>query len=128
MAVTLVLGSLRQVATLSAPTVATSPPGPGVTADGDGGFTEDYQPLDPPTWRCAIEKASARASERRFAGTVTAHATHILTGRFHAGITTQTRVAWTDRAGTEHIANVLDVDDSEGAGVESVVLVSEVAP
>jgi head-tail adaptor len=118
--VTIVIGELRQAAQLSTPGVA--------TPDGDGGFTQTYTPLDPAEWRCAIEVASVRASERHFSGTVIAQATHILTGRFHPGITTQTRIVWVDRAGATHTANVLDVDDSEGAGVETVALVSEVVP
>lgn len=117
MSVTVDIGALRQVATVSNPVN---------TADGDGGFTSTYVALDPPTWRCSIEVASVRASERHFAATVTAHATHILTGRYHAGINTKTRIVWTDRSGAVHTANVLDVDDTEGAGVETVALVSEV--
>ncbi len=31
-----------------------------------------------------------------------------------------------DRSGVSHVANVLDVDDTEGAGVETVALVSEI--
>jgi hypothetical protein len=120
MSVTIVIGELRQVATLSNP----GTPVP----DGDGGFTQVYTSLDPAEWRCRIEVASVRASERHFAATITAHAAHILTGRFHSGITTKTRIVWVDRAGQTHTANVLDVDDSEGAGVETVALVSEVVP
>lgn len=120
MSVTLVIGELRTVCTLSTPG-ATVP-------DGDGGFTQASVALDPPIWRCAIEKASARASEKKFAATVTAHATYIMSGRYHPGITTQTIVTWTDRGGSVHVANVLDVDDTEGAGVETVIAVSEIAP
>ena len=118
MAVTIDLGALRQVVTLSHP----GAPVP----DGDGGFTQSYTPLDPPTWRAAIEAATVRASERHFAATITAHASYILTGRYHPGIDTKTRLVWTDRSGEVHTGNVLDVDDTEGAGVETVVLVSEV--
>ena len=120
MSVVLAVGRLRQQVELFEP-------GPSVP-DGLGGFTEADVALDPPTWWCQIEKASSRASERRFAATVTAHATHILSGRYHPGITTETILTWTDRGGAAHRANVLDVDDTEGAGVESVVLISEIAP
>jgi hypothetical protein len=117
--VTVDIGAMRQVGTLSTPGTATS--------DGDGGFTQTYTALDPAEWRFAIEKASVRAAERHFAATITAHATYIMTGRFHAGITTQTRIVWVDRSGETHTGDVLDVDDPEGAGVQTVVLVSEVA-
>ncbi len=118
MSVTLVLGELRQTARLSAP----GDPIP----DGDGGYTETTTPLSPPRWACSIETASVRSSEKRFAATVSSLATHIFTGRYHPGITRQTVVAWTDRAGAEHTGNVLDAQDTDGAGVESVVLVAEV--
>ena len=118
MAVTIDIGAMRQVVTLSAPGV----PMP----DGDGGYSQSYTALNPSEWRCAIEAASVRASERIFGATVTAHASYILTGRYHSGISTQTRLVWTDRSGLSHVANVLDVVDTEGAGVETIVLVSEV--
>lgn len=119
MSVTLVIGELRTIVSLA---------GPGATVpDGDGGFTQASVPLDPPTWRCAIEKASVRAAERRFSATVTAHATYIMSGRYHPGITNETILTWLDRGGTTHVANVLDVDDTEGAGVETVILISEIA-
>lgn len=118
MTVTINIGTLRQVVTLSAP-ATTSP-------DGEGGYHQTYAALSPSEWRCAIERASVRMAERFFASTVIAQASHIMRGRFHAGITTQTRLVWTDRNGTSHTANVLDAVDTEGAGVETVVLASEV--
>lgn len=118
MSVTIVIGELRQVVTLSNP----GTPVP----DGDGGFTQVYVPLDPPEWRCAIQKATVRSAEQHFASTVIAHATHIVNGRYHPGIDTQTRMVWTDRSGAVHTANVIDVDDTEGAGVETVAAISEV--
>ena len=118
MTVALDVGRLRQVGTLSAP----GDP----AADGDGGYTQTYAALSPSTWRFAIEPATSRTAERHFAATVIAHATAVLRGRYHSGITTKTRIVWTDRSGATHTADVLAVDDTEGAGVESVVLVSEV--
>jgi len=118
MSVNIVLGELRQVARLFGPDVA--------TPDGLGGFTTTAARLTPPEWRCSIENASVRSSERRFAATVSSNATHIMSGRYHPGITRQTTVAWTDRSGAEHEGNVLDVVDTDGAGVETVILVAEV--
>ena len=118
MTVTLNIGSYRQVGTLT---------GMGVTSpDGDGGFVPVPAALSPTTWRFALERASVRAAQRYFSATVIAQATHMMTGRFHAGITTGTQIVWVDRAGETHTANVLDVNDPEGAGVTSVVLASEV--
>jgi hypothetical protein len=83
-------------------------------------------PLTPPTWRASIQKASVRSAEARFAATVIAHATHILSGRYHPGISTRTVLTWTDRFKRVHTANVLDLDDDEGAGVMLTVLASEI--
>lgn len=118
MAVRVPIGALRQMGTLSEPD---GPPVP----DGDGGYTQPYKALDPAQWRFAIEPATVRSMERHFAGTITAQASSILKGRFHPGVTTQTRIVWVDRAGVMHTADVLGVDDPEGAGVLTVVLVSE---
>ena len=118
MTATINIGTYRQEATLSAPSV--------VSPDGDGGFVSVFAALSPATWRCAIERASVAASERNFASTVISQATHILTGRFHSGITNKTRIVWVDRAGATHTANVLDAVDVEGAGVITVVAASEV--
>ena len=118
MAVTIAIGRLRQVAQIWNPGAP--------QADGEGDFGQTYVAADPPVWRCAIEAASVRASERHFPGAVLSQASHILTGRFHPAITTLTRIVWVDRYGETHTANVLDTDDSEGAGVETVALVSEI--
>lgn len=108
----------RQTATLSEPSTP--------TADGDGAYEQTYVALDPATWRCAIERATVTSAERHFAESVIAQATHVIRGRYHSGITTSTRVQWTDRAGTVHVANVIDEVDVEGAGVETIVAAVEV--
>lgn len=112
------VSAYRQLATLSqaATPVATS----------DGDYTTAFVALDPAEWRCAIERASVSSAERHFAATVIAQATHVLRGRFHSGITTGTRVQWSDRAGAAHLANVIDVVDAEGAGVETLVAAVEI--
>jgi len=120
MTVTNAIGEYRQTATLSTPGTP--------VADGDGGFTQTPAPLSPATWRCAIEKATVRSAERHFASTVIAHGSYIMTGRFHSGITTKTTVVWVDRANVTHTANVVDVNDQEGAGVQTIVLAVEVVP
>lgn len=118
MTVNVNIGSYRQLATLSGQ-ASTSP-------DGDGGYVPVLAALSPAEWRCAIERASVSSSERNFGSTVIAQATHIFTGRFHAGITTKTQLTWVDRSGRIHTANALDVVDVEGAGVVTMVAASEV--
>jgi head-tail adaptor len=113
------LGAFRNLITVENP----GAPAP----DGDGGFTLTYTAATQGQWWAAIQTATTRAAERIFAGTVTAHASYILNGRFHPEIGMQTRLSWTDRAGVRHVTNVLDVNDPQGSGVETVALVSEVA-
>ena len=112
------VGTYRQTATLS----ESSAP----VANGDGDFSVSYVALNPAEWRCAIERASVSSAERNFASTIIAQATHVLRGRFHPAITTRTRIQWSDRNGDVHIVNVIDVDDPEGAGVETVVAAAEI--
>jgi hypothetical protein len=116
------IGQHRHPVTLSTPTAP--------VPDGDGGYTQTYTPLAPSPWWCAITPAprTARTAETTGSDTVTAHATHVLTGRSHPGITSQTRLVWTDQAGRVHTAEALDVQDPAGTGVETVVLASEVTP
>lgn len=67
---------------------------PTATADGEGGYTQGWTRLTPPTMWAAIVPATARQLqfEVAVASTVAATGTHIVTMRFHAGITTQTRL------------------------------------
>ncbi len=118
MAVTIILGDLRQAATVSNPGAQ--------VPDGGGGYVLEYAQAGP-GWRCQIEKATVRAAERHFAAAVIAKATHVLSGRYNPNIISKSRIAWTDRNGEAHSAEVLDVDDTEGQGVETVALVTEIA-
>jgi hypothetical protein len=115
-------GLRRQPVTLSAPTAP--------VPDGDGGYTQTYAALAPALWWAALAPAprTARTAETTSSDTVTAHATHVITGGYHPGITSQTRLVWTDHGGRVHTAEVLDVQDPAGAGIETVVLASEVTP
>lgn len=110
------IGAMRNLGTVQNQTTV---------SDGIGGFTETWAAANPSEWWFAIERASVRASERLFAGTVLTHGSYILSGRHHEEMSTDSRVSWVDRAGVTHTANVLDVTDPEGAGVETVILVSE---
>jgi head-tail adaptor len=85
-------------------------PGPPVP-DGDGGYTQDYAPLDPPALFAKVEPATAHSLERLTAGTITTTITHVLTLPFHPTITTATRVQWTDDARRPHTANVTAVNN-----------------
>jgi SPP1 family predicted phage head-tail adaptor len=77
-------------------------PGP-PKPDGEGGYEETEQPLDPPAAWCSIEQASDNDLERIMAGTVLVTASHILELPYHAGVTTDTRVRRSD--GREYEVN-----------------------
>lgn len=68
-------------------------PGPAIP-DGDGGFTRAWILLSPPKMWAEIVPATARKLqfEVAIASTVAATGTHIITMRFHDGVTTQTRL------------------------------------
>jgi head-tail adaptor len=77
-------------------TVLLQNPGPPVP-DGDGGYTQSWTDLVPPTWRVSIEPATARDLERVAAGSVISSASHIVRGDFHPDVTTETRIVFNGR-------------------------------
>jgi head-tail adaptor len=94
---------------------------PTTTPTADGGFTDAFAPGDPPAWDCSITPASPRDLERFLGGTVTAQATHVLRGRYHAGLTTQARIVFGAR-----VLNVVAVVDRDARQIETELLVAEV--
>lgn len=95
-------------------------------ADGDGQFTETWTELDPATWPVKIESPAATDMKRAIVGTVQATDQLIVTGPFHPGITTKTRMTWTDAGGRIHTANVKAVTNPDGRCLETVVACVEV--
>ena len=77
-------------------TVLFQNPGPPVP-DGDGGFTQSWIDLVPPTWRVSIKPATARDLERVAGGSVISSASHIVRGDFHPDVTTLTRIVFDGR-------------------------------
>jgi head-tail adaptor len=71
-------------------------PGPPVP-DGDGGFTQSWIDLVPPTWRVSIKPATARDLERVAGGSVISSASHIVRGDFHPDVSTLTRIVFDGR-------------------------------
>ena len=58
--------------------------------DGEGGYTSTWVALVPALWYVSIRPASAK--EQGMGGTVLTHASHIVEGDFHPGVTTATRM------------------------------------
>ena len=96
-------------------------PGPAVP-DGAGGFTATSVPLDPAVWDCSIVPATASDVEAIGGGTVTASASHVVRGRYHPGITSQTRV----RFGSGRTLNVVGVANRAERNIETVLMCAEV--
>lgn len=83
------IGDLRHVVTFQNP----GAPVP----DGDGGWTTPWTDTDPATWHVSITPATARDLERTPHGTTISTATHIVKGRHHPDVTTQTRMLFQGR-------------------------------
>lgn len=102
-----------------------NPDGPPVP-DGDGGYTQAYLDLDPPTLWVRVAPATAADLERVAAGTVLSQATHIVIGPFHPDVTTKTRMTWIDRHERTHAANITGVSSVEERNIEMILVASEV--
>jgi len=90
--------------------------------DGAGGYTETWQDLSPATWKVQIAPAAAADLERVAAGTVLTQATSIIRGRYHPGVSTQTRMLYNGK--TYAITGAVFVDrrppEMELAAVETM--------
>jgi head-tail adaptor len=94
-------------------------PGPGVSDD-DGGVTQTWFHLSPPRMNVEIKPATARDLERIAAGTVLSTASHIVTGPYHAGVSTQTRIVFGTR-----VFSVTGVANPEERRIESIYVCVE---
>lgn len=112
-------GKRIHLVTLQSPTGAVVP-------DGDGGWTEVFANLTPPSLYMSIRPATARDLERVTSGTVLSTASHIFEGDFHPGVTTQTRLTWTDQAARARSANVVGVSDPEERAINMTLVCVEV--
>jgi SPP1 family predicted phage head-tail adaptor len=107
------IGSLRHRVTLAAPSRI---------QDNDGGYTEAWTALTPsPVW-AAIEPATARNLERVVGNAVQATATHLVTVRYHSGITTRTRLT----LGGSRYLYVRGVQDLDERGIGMTLACEEV--
>ena len=92
--------------------------------DGDGGFTQTWITLNPPTWMVRIDPATARELERYSHDTIIAGRTLIVTGPYHPGITTHTRLLLGSR-----VLSVAGVDVADALPSQLVLFcVEEVEP
>jgi len=95
-------GHLRHQVTLENPT--------SVTADADGGFdSSDWTELSPSPVSASVEPATQRSLERIVSNTVAADVSHVVTIRYHEGVTTKTRVTLNDR--TLHVVGIQNPEE-----------------
>jgi SPP1 family predicted phage head-tail adaptor len=94
-------------------------PGPAVP-DGDGGYTQSWIDLSPAALSVRIAAPTARDLESLGPGTVVSTATHVITGPFHSGVTTKTRITFNGR-----LFQVIGVTNVEERGQEMVILANE---
>lgn len=90
-------------------------------ADSDGGFTSTPVDLSPAYAFASIEPATARTLERIAAGTVVSNASHIVSMRYHSGVTTKTQIVYGTRT-----FQVTGVINPEERNVTTVALCTEV--
>jgi len=107
------IGDYRRYVTLDAPGTA--------TADSDGSYTQTYAALTPAGAWARIESATTRNLERITAGTVLSTATHLVSMRYHAGVTTQTRITYGSRQ-----FNVAAVANPDERNIETIAVCIEV--
>lgn len=113
--VQLAAGTLRRLVRLENP----GAPQP----DGDGGYTETWEDLNPAVVSAGIELATVRNLERIAAGTVVSDATYIVTMHYHPGVTTKTRVVMGPR--TFQVTGVLNPEERN---LTTIVLCTELVP
>lgn len=101
--------------------------------DGDGGYTEQYDPLLPALDYAAID-STAPTADQRVANTAIATATHRVTLRYRGDITTKARLTFTDYSGQTHQLWVRGTENVEQASevlilwCEEHVIAAGVAP
>ena len=82
-------------------------PGPAVP-DGVGGYTQSWTDLAPGLWRVSVLPAAVRDLERVAAGTVITQGTSIVSGHYHSGVSTRTRMLFNGK--TYSVTGVRYVD------------------
>jgi len=93
--------------------------------DGVGGFTEGWSDLNPPAIYVRIQNASIADLERVTAGTVVTSATHIISGPYHPGVSTRTRLRFIDLQGRTRYFNVTGIGNRDERNVDMVLTCEE---
>jgi head-tail adaptor len=81
---------------------------PTQTADGDGGYTESWVAATPPEVWAAVVPATASIIERQVGNMIDAPIHQMVTCRYHAGISTRSRLTFDGR--TLYVRGVQDLN------------------
>lgn len=97
----------------------------GTIPDGEGGYIEGWEPLDPPEMFARIAPATQTDLERAAAGTVLSTATHLIELLYHPGVSILTRLRYTAPGRNERIFQVTAVRNPDEANRELVLVAEE---
>jgi hypothetical protein len=102
---------------------------PGARTPGvDGMYTQTPIAIVPSPLIGSVRDATPRDLERFVAGTVVSTASRLVVLPFHPGITTRSVLAWKDRHGRTHTANVTGISNPDGREIDLVILAAEIVP
>ena len=100
---------------------------PGVPIpDGDGGWTTQPVPANPPQMWAYIRAASTADLERLTGGTVMSQATHLVTMPYHPEVTTQTSLIVEDYPHPERTFSVIGLVNHDERDADSTLVCVEV--
>ena len=93
--------------------------------DGEGGWTEGWDPLDPAEMYVSIDPATQSDLERVTSGTVISTATHVISLIYHPGVTIESRLRYQEPGKAERIFAVTAIRNPEEADRELVLVAVE---
>jgi len=97
----------------------------GTVPDGEGGYIEGWEPLDPPELYAHIAPATQADLERAASGTVISTATHLIHVPYHPGVTVLTRLRYPEPDRPERTFQVTSVRNPDEADRELVIVAEE---
>jgi head-tail adaptor len=114
-------GDLDKVVRLEGPAGPARP-------DGHGGSTVEWVPLDPPgvVRFAAIQTQRIRGLEKLVDETAISLATHFVTMRYAAAVTTKTRIRYVDGSKRVHLLQVIGVDNPDEDETTTIAVCTEV--
>lgn len=96
--------------------------------DGDGGWTQEPEPLDPPLAFAYVRPATLNDLERVTNGTVITQATHVVEMPFHPGVDSQTEIMLPRNGKADARLAVVSVLNPDERDKDLILLCAEVVP